>query len=440
MAYCGVECQEEHWNKVHKKHCKYLAGIKKAKHSEHKRDICRTCTARNSVGDLVFSPTNPNYVCIFENVDPHPLAGPKEDRVEKMLTVAQKILLKFKITENPVYLNRRHQFDEFEKKLWELRRQLHLNRIYGGNQNPMTIMGLTAETFTLPSSEWSILTKALGYSDYKVCNGDFTLLATFALVRDLICYTAEVNLESALKSPVSLPKDYRHMSKPDQFFEVVDKIIETLDQQVVPLSHLAAIACAGETEQSCSQCNKEIEIEGIVLTNFPVRKSAMTVFNPIENERYTCEALECFKKEVELTEYSYASWTAAVMTAFRRLEKTICDCCFLLAPLKDVHRSKCLTKNYCSQICRDADDAVHKVCCDPDKERRQIEARKVKIGGHDKVEAANSKMDFFTKGLSSVTLDTALGKNIEKIIKETKKAKPTGQLATKKKTKSDEVD
>ena len=58
MAYCGVECQEEHWNKVHKKHCKYLAGIKKAKHSEHKRNICRTCTARISVGDLVFSPTN----------------------------------------------------------------------------------------------------------------------------------------------------------------------------------------------------------------------------------------------------------------------------------------------------------------------------------------------------------------------------------------------
>ena len=29
VAYCGKECQEEHWHKVHKKHCKYLGGIKK---------------------------------------------------------------------------------------------------------------------------------------------------------------------------------------------------------------------------------------------------------------------------------------------------------------------------------------------------------------------------------------------------------------------------
>ena len=150
MAYCGVECQEEHWNKVHKKHCKYLAGIKKAKHSEHKRDICRTCTARNSVGDLVFSPTNPNYVCIFENVDPHPLAGPKEDRVEKMLTVAQKILKKMKVTKNPVYLLKRQQVDKLEEDLCDMKTTMYQNRICFGNQELLIIMQSMSTTPFMP--------------------------------------------------------------------------------------------------------------------------------------------------------------------------------------------------------------------------------------------------------------------------------------------------
>ena len=112
VAYCGKECQEEHWHKVHKNHCKYLGGIKKAKRSEHKKDTCETCIKSNSIGDLVFSPTNPNYVCIFEHVDwsmlpptfphPFPLNGCPEDRIEKMLNVGQRILLKIKVTENPV--------------------------------------------------------------------------------------------------------------------------------------------------------------------------------------------------------------------------------------------------------------------------------------------------------------------------------------------------
>ena len=73
-------CHVEHWTKVHQEQCRYLAGTKKAEHSEHRKETCRTCIASSSLGVLVFSPTNPYYVCIFENVDwsmlpptyPHP--------------------------------------------------------------------------------------------------------------------------------------------------------------------------------------------------------------------------------------------------------------------------------------------------------------------------------------------------------------------------------
>ena len=109
-----------------------------------------------------------------------------------------------------------------------------------------------------------------------------------------------------------------------------------------------------------------------------------------------------------------------------------------MAPLKDVHRSKCLTKNYCSQICWDADVAVHKVCCNPEKELRRIEERKVKIGGKEKVVASNAGMDSLAEHVSSTATNPVLGKNFKEIIKKTKKAKST--MSQRKETKIDEVD
>ena len=42
-------------------------------------------------------------------------------------------------------------------------------------------------------------------------------------------------------------------------------------------------------------------------------------------------------------------------------------------------RSLCLTKNYCSQECRDADDAFHVLCC---KDHVVVDRRKLKTGGN----------------------------------------------------------
>ena len=112
----------------------------------------------------------------------------------------------------------------------------------------------------------------------------------------------------------------------------------------------------------------------------------------------------------------------------------------LLAPLNEVHRSKCLTKNYCSQVCRDANDAVHKVCCNPDKGQRRIEARKVKMGGKDKVGAADAEIDSF--GKLPLHFNPADMERMEEVIEKTKKTKPSEKLVKKKKKKThiEEVD
>ena len=109
--------------------------------------------------------------------------------------------------------------------------------------------------------------------DYKVPSytrwrDDYKLLVTFALVKDLIFSTSYVQHEQVLKSPNLLPKDYRQMSKKEELLEVVDKIVEALDQEVVPFSVLASITCGGKPDQNCSQCDKKIVVQGILLPYF----------------------------------------------------------------------------------------------------------------------------------------------------------------------------
>ena len=151
--------------------------------------------------------------------------------------------------------------------------------------------------------------------------------------------------------------------------------------------------------------------------------TAEIVFNPTETERYICESPECFKKERYRDAEKFGSWTTAVFAIFRRLQDTRCNHCFILAPLSEVHRSKCRTKNYCSLVCREADDAAHKICCHPDKKQRRIEERKVKIGGIDKVFAANAETDSIAEEMHKVNLDPDFDKKVAEIIEKTRKAK-----------------
>ena len=97
---------------------------------------------------------------------------------------------------------------------------------------------------------------------------------------------------------------------------------------------------------------------------------------------------------------SYGMWSTVLFSTRTKLEPTRCDFCFLCAPLQEVHRSLCKTKNYCSKICRKADDRVHQVCCG--QADHQVEERKIKIGGQEKVEVAEANLKgFVSSNLSS---------------------------------------
>ena len=451
ITYCGRECQEEHWHKVHRKHCKYLGGIKKAKHSEHQKDTCYTCIASSSLGDLVFSPTNPNYACIFEHIHwsvlppsyphPFPVTGLPEDRIEQMLNVAQKILLKIKVTKHPIYLKEQEAIDQLETELWKMKGEMYICRICGIDKDHVKAHNRLQKTFIepIPRRPWIALgCKFDNRKDQDWCK----LWATFALLIELMHSTNILALENSLKNPNSLPKDYRQVSKKDEFLEVADKIIEALNQEVVSFSDLASIACGGNPEQNCSQCKKKIVVRGIFLPLLQAWRgqerasTADIIFNAIETKRYICKSSKCFEKEKVRHADKFCSWMTAVLATGLRLCNTRCDHCFL----NQVHRSKCRTKNYCSQVCRDADDAVHKVCCNPDEGERRIDERKVKIGGKDKAEAANAATKSVTESMCKIINDPAGRQRVVGIIEKTKKAKGRVKRAKGKVAKVDEVD
>ena len=53
-------------------------------------------------------------------------------------------------------------------------------------------------------------------------------------------------------------------------------------------------------------------------------------------------------------------------------------------------RSICLTKNYCSKGCSISDGAAHTVCC---QDLLNVDKRKLKVGGKQKVEDADEKLE-----------------------------------------------
>ena len=48
VVYCSRICQLEHWNKIHRKQCKYLAGTKVHRDRVHTEDNCPKCKLMKS--------------------------------------------------------------------------------------------------------------------------------------------------------------------------------------------------------------------------------------------------------------------------------------------------------------------------------------------------------------------------------------------------------
>ena len=376
--YCSKDCQEEHWKKTHRQHCKHLANLAG---QVHDKENCKDCVLQASAGREVFKASNPIYICTSAN-NPEletlaSVANDPEDRIERTVRALQRLLVKMQLTKHPAI--RTIDIEKVKADLEVLRGDIYAGRL----QNPKMTPSYTAS-----------LPKFTGFSTKRDV---FKTWDTCEILSDILNLLVMVKADQMLKSPEkSLSAKWREASKKVRegpFLLIVDRILEALEEQVVPHGQLAEIVCEGKLEQNCTVCQKKIVVTRIwfpmptVSVARQLHGAASVCFFPAEGVTFSCGSVEC--EENRQDRISNALWVSVMTSTIAKLENSRCDFCFLCAPVGEVHRSQCKTKNYCSKICRKGDDDVHKGCC---KEGNQVDERKVKLGGMEKVEVAEALM------------------------------------------------
>ena len=334
ISYCSKECQEEHWHKVHKQHCKFFSGAKSLEGKDlHEKDTCTYCILQKEAGVEVFKQDNPNYICLFNNKTlsgrvllalhgqyPMPSAGSPKNRVERIIDLLQRLLLKIQATKQPVWTD----VEKISKELgWQ-----------------KTLILLWKATLPQDYRQWysfSVdLSKLFTEDLEKFTPGDLWYM--FLLLVDILYMVESVKIDGLIKKPdKSLPKAQRQMSKKvreSSYLQVVDKILEALQEKLVSTRELAAIICEENLQRECSTCKRAIVIQ---TAGFWVRTSCSVLFGPGVDDLFLCGDKAC-REQQRAASAELFSWNTAVRAVASQLDPTTCDNCFLLAPVKEVHR------------------------------------------------------------------------------------------------------
>ena len=344
IYYCSKECQEEHWRKVHKGQCKFFSGGKGLDGTEvHNKETCRRCIIREASGKAIFNADNPNYICVFDPINPKaksllelercypmPMTGSPQNRAERMVDLLQSLFLKVKLTEHPVFRLFPKEVELIAEELWQLKmKTFRASVIYPRSykyyvqlQKLADLLVSKADLMNVPSS------------------GRYGMWQLFYMVFDLLNCAQHVEFASIIKSPEkSLPRDQRQMSqrvRASSFLRVVDHLVEVLEQRVLSQMELATIVCGGNVQRVCSTCNKGVTIRAVSTRKIKVLGTPAVMWHYGQSNLFSCGAKACDDRMDVSPEAE--SWGMTVCATITMLFPTRCDHCFLLAPAKEVHR------------------------------------------------------------------------------------------------------
>ena len=144
IRYCSKECQQEHWVKVHRHHCRYLAKEKVMKKSRHDPASCPGCIKQAEVGLAEISKAASPYLgCpwTMDNVGgdeaafPLPfklgeMAGQWQTKAEHTVFVMKKLLHKMKVTKYPAYTSNPEAINHMGKLVNKMRQDIWLAYIH----------------------------------------------------------------------------------------------------------------------------------------------------------------------------------------------------------------------------------------------------------------------------------------------------------------------
>ena len=292
---------------MHKRHCKYFSGKKPLEESDlHKKETCGRCIKQKAAGRKVFKEDDPTYVCLFDpNLNssnsakfnsflrdkyPMPSRESPSSRFERILDVLQTVLLKIKVTKQPIFRLYPREVELIAKELEKMQTDIfHCAAVFPRNYPVLSVVGL--------GDLDKLLTKDLGSVGADVRGQMWT---TFCLVYQLAHEVDLIETDRLIKNPEkSLPEKERKISEmvrgrgASAYLKIVDQILDVLEKQLVSYEDLAAIVCEGNLQRACSTCDKEVTIRAVSAGGMKIKRTPSVLFRPTSSGVFSCGHSEC---------------------------------------------------------------------------------------------------------------------------------------------------
>lgn len=444
VLYCSKVCQLEHWKKVHKRHCKYLAGKSIKPNSRHCKETCPKCKLYRDTSHGMGNQDNPIYPCHIEESFPGISTGFKlramiEDPVPYMITGAMCISLG-ELTGNfiskhekkicilqqiffKVRSDRRRPINidffkgifwtlgQLREKVWKVSLEYHAENYLDYQMSiwgPNAIQKLDADVVTNVINLHGSMMKA------EHQGGNLKWWSSFLLFLQLrndekyfyrsIFELQKISDETFDKFQSNLK--LKQIVRNNNFFPVWETLLSSASDQLPEYSQLIKMLCEGQVERKCEVCSTEITVTSFYpqldvdneqsesvenLRNQFVEGKSCVITRPIK--LYCCKRTACRETIFQGIAIVYFQITKEGTALAQRFEEYRCDNCFMVND--QAHRcGGCKTKVYCSLECQDEDWKIHQMCCaDLSQDVTHIQ-RKKKANTEKRKELGVERMDY----------------------------------------------
>ena len=317
ISYCSEDCRKEHWVKVHRHHCMALAGPGDTSeafllHACMQEGGCGCCGGTgHQVEDCPASreddPTYPSLEarmlramkslppCLSSH-QPFPLAGLPGDRTERIVIVLQKLLLKIVLTKHEVTEKCSKELDDLQQIMFENRTAIWFNR---KTKPKPEFNEVVIASINPGDDEVDMIKKKTGrlYHEYTLSDDHFRLWDLFMIVHTILDYTTgplacQRDFKDALAMVPDSLRPLVEQAQASTYLEVVDKVLDALEPQVVPYIDIVKIICGGSLEKQCSVCSKQVTVAEVSQIKKRIGRVAAW-FNTINMGVVRCERMSC---------------------------------------------------------------------------------------------------------------------------------------------------
>ena len=329
--------------------------------------------------------------CILKSLDgtaksllshhPFPLNGDPEDRIERLVILIKKLLLKMALSNHKVMeaggkdmVQMITAMDFNRLMIWKLRKT-----------KPCPKAAVWLLSIDICNETWLRLQRqdCMRDDEFALSDDHFRIFDTFGILYNVLEYvTGPVAMQMDLKDVARMfPEDMQPMLTAAQnstFLVTVDRLLDALEHQLIPFPEVVKIICFGEVKKNCSICDEAVTVTEV--KQFMKRLGTVACFfNTLNMGMVRCDNPMCdLLQDNHPSRVDYGKWYPIVETTFMKFKENLCHFCFKLSPHGAVHRcGNCLSKVYCSKVCQTDDwSLIHsKICKSSKGSQRKVKGK-----------------------------------------------------------------